>query len=319
MFRDILRGLTMLAVMLCPLLAAAQQAGVVAGSPVMPAAETGTDSSAGPQKNPSDNATGSIPVGAEITMQNWAQYQQFMPDGMVALFQGRYYWKMPADVAMQVGPTIINQLPKAYLEATEKYASQVKIVELPDGGLTLTGYQGGIPFPHPAQPHKGWKVLSNVWYRYMPHLFVDTYGTGCMQDSYASINCTADEIVARQLSYNTDPGVPSQIPGAGDKFYTEWIMTLEPENQRYTASLVISYTDPSKPQDIFVFIPALRRSQHVSASARCTPYPGTDATSDDYRFGFNASLAEMKAKCRKEKNARAGRCEFSAIKTARWI
>jgi hypothetical protein len=183
-------------------------------------------------------------------MQNWAQYQQFMPDGMVALFQGRYYWKMPADVAMQVGPTIIHQLPKGYLEATEKYASQVKIIELPDGGLTLTGYQGGIPFPHPAQPHKGWKVLSNVWYRYMPHLFVDTYGTGCMQDSYASINCTADEIVARQLSYNTDPGVPSQIPGAGDKFYTEWIMTLEPENQRYTASLVISYTDPSKPQDI---------------------------------------------------------------------
>jgi hypothetical protein len=45
-----------------------------------------------------------------------------------------------------------------------------------------------------------------------------------------SINCSADLFVARQLSFNTDPGIPSTIPGAEGRFYTEWIMTLEPEN-----------------------------------------------------------------------------------------
>jgi hypothetical protein len=98
-----------------------------------------------------DNA---IPPGTRITMQNWQNFKQFMPDGMVELFQGTYFWKMPADVSMEVGPTVTYPLPKNYLEATAKYSSQVKIVELPDGGLTLTGYQGGIPFPNPEEPHK---------------------------------------------------------------------------------------------------------------------------------------------------------------------
>jgi hypothetical protein len=40
------------------------------------------------------------------------------------------------------------------MEATEKYSGQVKLVELPDGALTLSGYQGGMPFPNPAEPHQ---------------------------------------------------------------------------------------------------------------------------------------------------------------------
>lgn len=247
------------------------------------------------QSAPSAAAAAAPPPGTRITMQNWRNYSQFMPDGMQALFAGQYHWKMPADVEIDVGPTIVHPLPKNYLAATEKYSEQVKLDDLPGGALTIENYRGGLPFPNPAAPHRGWKVMANVWYRYLPHIFVDTYGSGCMQNNYGSVNCTADQIVARQLSFNTDPDVPATIPGAGDKFYTEWIMTLEPENQRYSASLVISYTDPRKPQDVYVFIPALRRSQRVSTAARCTPYPGTDATSDDFRFGFNANLTEMRA------------------------
>jgi Protein of unknown function (DUF1329) len=235
-----------------------------------------------------------IPVGTTITNQNWETYKAFMPEGMVSLFQGQYFWKMPADVQMEVGPSIVRPLPKNYMEATEKYSSQVSIVELPSGGLNIQGYHGGIPFPDPQEPHRGWKVLANVWYRYVPHLIVDTYGTTCGQNSMGSVNCSSDLFVARQLSFNTDPGVPSTIPGAEGKFYTEWIMTLEPENERYNASVVISYTDLSKPQDIYAFIPSLRRSQVVASSARCSQYPGTDFTSDEYRYGFNANLTQMK-------------------------
>ena len=88
---------------------------------------------------------GTIPAGTRITVQNWQNYEQFMPDGMIALFQGGYYWKMPPDVEMEVGPTVIHSLPQAYLDVTEKYASQIKLVELPDGRLLLNGYQGGTP------------------------------------------------------------------------------------------------------------------------------------------------------------------------------
>ena len=239
-------------------------------------------------------AAASIPPDTTITMQNWQQFQQYMPDGMVALFQGKYFWKMPPDVKMEVGPSIIHPLPKPYMEATEKYSGQVKLVDLPDGALTLSGYQGGMPFPNPAEPHQGWKVLANVWYRYLPHLIVDSYGNGCSIDRTGSVTCEAAQIVNRQLAFNTDPNTPANYDGAGEKFASEYLMVLEPEQQRYTAQLTISYKDLAKPQDSYVFLPSLRRYQPVSSAARCSPNQGTDSTQEDYRFGFNSNLTELK-------------------------
>jgi hypothetical protein len=239
-------------------------------------------------------ASDSIPPGTSITMQNWQQYKQFMPEGMIGFFDGRFPWTMPADVRMEVGPTVIHPLPKTYLEATEKYSGQVRMVDLPDGGLSLANYQGGIPFPKPAEPQIGWKILANVWYRYLPHLIVDTSGDGCSVDSSGTVSCKAAQIIDRQLAYNTDPGTPVADPGSAGKFYSEYLMVLEPEQERYTATLTVSYTDPSRPEDVFLFLPSLRRYQPVSAAARCAPNQGTDSTQEDYRFGFNSDITEAK-------------------------
>src|SRR5215472_17125153 len=193
-----------------------------------------------------NGAAAPIPPGTTINMQNWQQYRQFMPDGMAALFEGRYAWKMPPDVALEVGPTVVHPLPRNYMAVSEKYAGQVQLQELPDGGLTLHNYQGGAPFPNPQEPHKGWKILANLWYRYTPHLAADTYADGCRVDHYGSISCDAAEIVERQLTFNTGPGIPATIPGSEGKFFTNWGMILEPEQLRYNTFLNISYADPSR-------------------------------------------------------------------------
>jgi len=238
-----------------------------------------------------------ITPGTTITMSNWQRYRQFMPDGMIDLFAGKYFWKMPPDVEMDIGPTVIHPLPKGYLEATEKYSSQVSLVSLPDGGLSVAGYAGGIPFPQPSDPHEGWKILANYWFRYFPHLVVNTsdnLGFGCTADSFGSINCSKSLYVYRQLSYNTDPGIPQTTPGGAGKFYTSWNMVEEPEQAKYTANLNIGYADLSKPQDIYVFRPALRRAEPLSAAARCSA-TGADLTPDDGRFGFNGNIPEFDA------------------------
>ncbi|MGH7839035.1 MAG: hypothetical protein ACREQC_14580, partial [Candidatus Binataceae bacterium] len=54
----------------------------------------------------------SLPIGTVITAQNWNQYKEFMPDGMIKLFAGEYSLKIPSDVQMEIGPTIIHPLPK---------------------------------------------------------------------------------------------------------------------------------------------------------------------------------------------------------------
>ncbi|HVA68436.1 MAG TPA: DUF1329 domain-containing protein [Candidatus Binataceae bacterium] len=242
-------------------------------------------------------ASGMAP-GTVITMQNWQQFQQFMPDGMIGLFQGGYWWKMPPDVAMEVGPTVIHPLPQGYVAATEKYASQVKLVTLPDGGLTVANYQGGIPFPAPAHPHLGWKILADFWFRYMPHLVVNTpdnLGFYCTLDSFSNARCVKGLWVYRQLAYNTDPGIPATIPGTEGKFYTTWFMVEEPEEQKYTATLTIGYADLSRPEEMYIFLPALRRAQPVSAAARCAS-SGSDTTAEDGRFGFDSNIPDFDAR-----------------------
>ncbi len=62
----------------------------------------------------------SISPGTRITMQNWENYKHFMPDGMIWLFEGKYFWKMPPGVEINVGPTVILPLPKTYREATDR-------------------------------------------------------------------------------------------------------------------------------------------------------------------------------------------------------
>ncbi|MGH7905811.1 MAG: DUF1329 domain-containing protein [Candidatus Binataceae bacterium] len=244
-------------------------------------------------------AGNSIPAGAKITTRNWRQYRQFMPDGMQALFAGKYFWKMPANVEIDVGPTITHRLPTGYLQATAKYSKQVKLAALPDGGFTIKNYVAGAPFPNPAPPHQGWKILADVWYRYIPHLLADTPADPaslCIQDRFGNLSCVKLVFVYTELRHNTDPGVPRVTPGAGPRDYAEWTMVVQPEQMKYHASLSIFYNDLTRPEDDYSFVPELRRTLRGSTASRCAPTIGSDFVADDMRFGFNGNITRFQAK-----------------------
>ena len=269
-----------------------------AASKAADAAPSGSNAPAAVSAGAADPA---IPVGTRITTQNWSQYAQYMSDGVAAFFQGSYFWKMPPQAGIDVGPTIINPLPKTYVDATAKYADQVSLTELPDGGLNIANYHGGVPFPNPQEPHRAWKVLADVWYRYTPNITVAGRSAGCTLDKEGNVRCTIGTVVYRQLGYNTDPGVPQTVAGAEGKYSSLWFMIDEPEEQRYTASLTIAYADPSRSEDLYAFIPALRRYQPVSTAARCSTTEGVDITQEDYRGGFDSNITQFKAEFLGEK------------------
>ncbi len=225
-----------------------------------------------------------IKVGTKITMANWQQYQSFMPDGMVELFKGTNYWKMPSDVEMNIGPTRIFPLPEGYPEATEKYGGQTEMIKLPDGHYDLKNYIAGMPFPTPSDPDKGWKILADSWYGPVPRVAAGTPETGlaslCSIDKFGSSTCL---------------GHPLTEPEAGGAWYSEWAMLEAPEQSKYLANLTIFWQDNQKVEDDFAFIPSLRRTLRLSASARCSPIFGTDYTRDDARGGFNGGLADFQA------------------------
>ena len=261
------------------------------------AAEPVTNGAPGPTvpaQQSSDQSAG-IPPGTVITKANWENFRQFMSDGLAALFEGKYPWKMPNDAQMEAGLTVIDPLPKNYLVATEQFGSQVKLVALPEGGWRLQGYRGGVPFPNPQEPDRGEKVLMNLWYRYMPELVV-THGWDCALDPSGNSNCQTYQVVNRQLSYNTDATASPPAPASDAKYFTEWFMVLEPEQSRYTASLTINYVDMTRPEEVYTFIPSLRRYQQMATSGRCAGFEGQDWTTEDFRSGLDSPITELQAR-----------------------
>src|SRR5215469_16636863 len=240
---------------------------------------------------------GDVPTGTKITTQNWQQYKQFMPVGMQQMFSGTYGWKMPQDVSMEVGPIHHGFLPKTWVEATEKYGAQTSVDLLPNGHYVLKNYHGGTPFPNPQEPNKGWKILANVFWAFVPALYVNTpqnYGAVWAIDRFGNISPETFDVVYRWSSYITDAGFPPEETYAPGTWYTEWAMQETPEQARYTASLALYYKDQEANPfaDTYVFVPALRRSLRLSTSSRCSPVFGLDWSYDDAKTnGFNASTS----------------------------
>jgi hypothetical protein len=88
--------------------------------------------------------------GYEDCYSELAPVWRFMPEGIRDVFEGKCFWKMPADVELDVGPAVIHPLPATYLKATEQGSGQTKITPLAAGRLNIEGYRGGLPFPNPS-------------------------------------------------------------------------------------------------------------------------------------------------------------------------
>ena len=240
-----------------------------------------------------------IPVSTKITLANWQQYSQYMPLGMRELFKGDQFWKMPADLEIVVGPTLPEKLPLGYVQATAKYSGNVRVVHLADGHNDIRNYAGGEPFPDPQEPDKGYKLLADLWFAYVPHFLVGTSRnplTICSETSHRFSNCERLSYVYRQVAYNTDgEASPEELKGS-DYWYTEWLTVEEPEQLRYTTLLMLYPKDNQRAEELFTYIPSLRRWIRSSLASRCSPVVGTDYVQDDFkRVGFNGGLGMFDA------------------------
>lgn len=235
-----------------------------------------------------------VPPGTVVTTQNWRQYKQYMPDGMQMLFAGTYFWKMPADFRIEIGPTSHYPAPQVYRDNTEKYSHLVRLVELPGGAHALKGYIAGLPFPNPANPLKGFKILANSWYRPMPYLICGNGDHEYLVNSAGQISGFRVEQVFRRLNHISHAGEPVTNPQAEGIDYSEYAMFTEPEQYKYTQILTLFLDDPERSEEDYVYVPQLRRVIRQSSNQRCAPMTNGDFTPDDLE-GFNGGIARFQA------------------------
>jgi Protein of unknown function (DUF1329) len=245
----------------------------------------------------------SVKPGTVITKQNWTQYKDCFTYGEQRFWQGDLFWKMPEDVEIHVGQEHRWTLPKPYVDATEKYGGQTRLVKQPDGLYKLENYVAGLPFPNPSEPDKGTKIAANVTYKmqgYQWGQFTDmgAAATQYTKDRFGNSAPTILDWTYHQTAYNweSDQGVPAVNPQAAGSWYTQWIMQQTPEQSKYTTVLTVFYQDNLRFEDDYVFVPSLRRSLRLSASARCAPNFGSDGIKDDQRYGWNGGVGMFTGK-----------------------
>jgi Protein of unknown function (DUF1329) len=233
-------------------------------------------------------STLSTPVaGTIITNANWNAYASFMPAGMQAIFAGDHFWHMPADVQVEIGPTVPIALPRRYIDDTARYSGRVKLTHLPDGGYVPDGYVAGIPFPQPEKDPAAapYEIFYDTYYHYAPRL-QRNFSCNYTLDSYGNFTQTETaDAVYSQLMHLSDAGFPETVPDSGGYFLTKYYEQISPEQGKYTTSLDISYADVTRLDDIYMYLPAARRPLRMSEAARCSPQPGGDFTYEESNNG----------------------------------
>jgi hypothetical protein len=192
-------------------------------------------------------------------------------------------------MVMKVGEYRKYEWPKAYKEATEKYAGQVKISE---DGRQIFNYVAGCPFPSidVNDPLAGAKVMWN--HEYFPD-FTDNVGCpwilelvnnkGEMERFYASHFWRRMKWEGR-LYMDPKPVAPHnpQIT------YTEqWGPLYAPNDLKGAGVLNFRYSPLENPDDSYMYLPELRRVRRISVANRSDAFWGTDIDIDSI-WAFNA-------------------------------
>src|SRR5579875_1331932 len=240
-----------------------------------------------------------IAPGTRITMQNWQQYKKFMPIWIQAAFSGAYKWHIGSDpeYTMEVWPTHHYPLDRQFVEDTEKYGGQAQLVPLPDGGFGWKGYVAGIPFPNPTEPNKAAKLAYDTWANFRPKI-MNFRAFNWLVDNYGNVsNLESDDTFFRLMHLSDPPGGPINLPFAAGTYYASRFTVVLPEQSKYTTELTLRPDDPTRIEEIYVFLPSLRRSLRLSSAARCAPILGTDFVEDDNAWlppNFKISLLGKK-------------------------
>ena len=189
--------------------------------------------------------------------------------------------------------------PKAYKEATEKYAAQVKLS--PDG-LRVQNYVAGLPFPNvdPMDPLVAMKIMWNWNYTHLTTDDVDLRNfdadTGAIADDgpmTVERHFLLDHF--RRLFWNgrlyVEPKPEKPNPN-GIRGQQGLYPILEPFDLKGVGALGNRYIDPAKQDDSWLYLPSLRRVRRLSTAQRSDALFGQDTDIDSY-YGYAGHIAWM--------------------------
>ena len=185
-------------------------------------------------------------------------------------------------------------LYKRYQEATEKYKGTCFVAE--DGSLCggdPSGYKGGCPFP---DPKTGDEIIWNYVKRFRGDDRSMPFDLAVVDRNGNTRYVAGENLMLYFNGRNVCGPKPLLEPNPRGFEFMQTFGYIEPYDLRGTTPLFYRYTDPKKMDDMWMYIPALRRVRRMSAAQRCDRIPGGANLTWDMFEGFAGKPAMYKFK-----------------------
>ena len=233
-----------------------------------------------------------VAPGDKINATNVAKAKDLISPGLE--------WCIKRGFPITVGESKRVEWPKAYKEATEKYAPQVK---LSADGLTLSNYVAGQPFPNldPKDPQFPLKIMWNYEYGFANGL--DDTDLRNFDADTGTIPQAGPMTVERHFLLDhlrrlfwtgrlyVDPKPEKPNPN-GYRVQQGLYPILEPFDLKGVGALGNRYIDSAKQDDSWLYLPSLRRVRRLSTAQRSDALFGQDTDVDSY-YGYAGQVSWM--------------------------
>lgn len=247
------------------------------------------DKSLFPYKNGVPSFAGMTP-GTVISKANVAQFKDALDAGTLKHIQDGW-------VDISVGATSSFELHKSYVEATRKYASNVKLGAKPG---EIFGFMAGRPFPaepDAKDPRAGEKLAWNFKYGL-------SSGDGSVISpfywKFRNLESGKEErnikFAFHFMNYKhriSQTPVPEVKPNPSNLFRAIYVRVDEPQDVKDTQLLIQRYDDDLKQDDAYLYLGFQRRVRRLSTGQTTDAFLGSDVMIEDFE-GYNGRISDMK-------------------------
>ena len=220
---------------------------------------------------------GDLKPGDTIGPENWEKARGMVGENLLTRIKQGY--------TLRIKPGRSIGVPKEFNVATTRYSGQVKL----ESNGELLNYVAGLPFPnvHLDDPQIGLKMAWNFYWRWVGDDYKTGGGTGGGKIIRYAIEKDGSERRAEVLHHTikTRGRVTLDSKPRLDGYeHIDWMQLRADEYPRDTAgttTLEIRYADAKREDDLYIYVPSIRRVRRAPPIQRCATIAPSEFNFDD--------------------------------------
>ncbi|MFH0811946.1 MAG: DUF1329 domain-containing protein [Pseudomonadota bacterium] len=217
-------------------------------------------------------------VGRTYTAKDVAEIKEYLPPTIYHMMASG---ELGDDGQIRVDPTenyIAKGLNKFWYEATEANKGKAKIG--PKG--ELVNWVSGFPFG--MEPKSGAEIAWNIDLHYRGDDRINDWELPVfLKTKIEKVNMAVCKFLYMSSKWgNGRRFFCGDIPNPQDIQEYYYVGLYAPEEVNGLQTLEIRYYAPDKPDDMWAYVPSMRRIRRMSTAQRMDQWAGTDSTYDDF-------------------------------------